>query len=169
MLLVSIDDGSAIVLNKAVTFFGRSHECDIILSHSRKVSRKHCCVAQIDDQFYIRDLGSMNGVRVNQQLANPELPIEIGDEVWIGDVGYRLQQANGSGRSAKQKVEKSSKPLTKDPPSANREKSARDRLIDGPPPSMEQPVAIPDESREIVIEESIQQKIIDPDSVETFE
>ena len=40
-------------------------ECDVVLTGSRKVSRKHCCIAQIDDHFVVRDLGSLNGLRLN--------------------------------------------------------------------------------------------------------
>ncbi len=36
-----------------IVFFGRAPECDVVLLDSRKVSRKHCCIAQIDDHFVI--------------------------------------------------------------------------------------------------------------------
>lgn len=90
-ILVPLAGGAPIVLTKAVMFFGRGNECDIILTNSRKISRKHCCVAQINETYVVRDLGSMNGVRVNGQRAAPELPLEEGDELLIGDVGFRFQ------------------------------------------------------------------------------
>lgn len=155
MILVSLEDGSPIVLNKAVMFFGRSNECDIILSQSRKVSRKHCCVAQIDDSFVVRDLGSMNGVRVNQRKADPELQIEVGDELWIGDVGYRLQTSVGKN------VGHSPKPS--DTAADVQEFGGR------PMASSEHPIAIPDEGQDLIIEESFPQKVIRPEDMDSLE
>ena len=91
-ILVPLAGGAPIVLTKAVMFFGRGNECDIILTQSRKISRKHCCIAQIDDSYLIRDLGSMNGVRVNGKRAEPELPLNDDDELLIGDIGFRFQE-----------------------------------------------------------------------------
>lgn len=155
MILVSLDDGAPIVLNKAVIFFGRSHECDVILTHSRKVSRKHCCVAQIDDSYVVRDLGSMNGVRVNDRKADPELPLNVGDELWVGDVGYRFQPNATNGKAVQSPVE------IKDDPKA--------RFVMPLYESMDHPVAIPEEGEDFIIEESIRQKKIDPDEKGTFD
>ncbi|WP_437206645.1 FHA domain-containing protein [Planctomicrobium sp. SH664] len=91
MVMIPLAGGRPIVLEKAIIFFGRGAECDVVLTASRKVSRKHCCVAQIEDYHVVRDLGSMNGVRVNDQLVDTEQRLSAGDEVWVGDVGFRLQ------------------------------------------------------------------------------
>ncbi|SFH88135.1 FHA domain-containing protein [Planctomicrobium piriforme] len=90
MVLVPLDGGPTVVLDRAILFFGRGPECDIVLTSSRKVSRKHCCIAQIDDRFVVRDLGSMNGMRVNDTVVTSEAPIGEGDVLWVGDVGFRL-------------------------------------------------------------------------------
>jgi hypothetical protein len=62
----------------------------VVIANSAKVSRRHCCVAQINDAYFVRDLGSMNGVRVNgtrvtQAVLNPN------DQLAIGDVPYVFQ------------------------------------------------------------------------------
>ena len=150
MILVSLDDGAPIVLNKAVMFFGRSNECDIILKDSRKVSRKHCCVAQIDEDYIVRDLGSMNGVRVNERKADPELPLQNGDELWVGDVGYRFQPHDGNG-------------VVIQPKSTQNQPDTNKPVVNAPQQNMDQPVPLPEEGKDLVIEESIQQKIIDTD------
>ena len=85
---MSVDQGRPIALNKAVVFIGRHAECDVILSRSRKVSRKHCCVAQVNDRLVVRDLGSLNGVRVNGKRVKKESDLHVGDEVAIGDCRY---------------------------------------------------------------------------------
>ncbi|WP_437192087.1 FHA domain-containing protein [Planctomicrobium sp. SH527] len=91
--LVPLDGSAPIILDRAILFFGRGQECDIVITTSRKVSRKHCCVAQIDDRFVIRDLGSMNGVRVNDTRVVTEASLNIDDTLWVGDVGFRVAKA----------------------------------------------------------------------------
>jgi predicted component of type VI protein secretion system len=82
--------GLKIPLDKAIVFIGRHPECDIVLTRSRKVSRKHCAIAQVNNNFVIRDLGSMNGIRVNGQPIRKDVQLNIGDEVVIGDLRYAL-------------------------------------------------------------------------------
>ncbi|TWT57445.1 Transcriptional regulatory protein EmbR [Thalassoglobus neptunius] len=137
MILVPLAGGAPIHLAKAVMFIGRGNECDIVLKTSRKVSRKHCCIAQIDDTYLIRDLGSMNGVRVNEASAKPELPLNHGDEVWVGDVGFRFQAA-----TAKRKVAPAPKTSPQKP------------IISKGPVSTEFPRAIPEESDDFIIEQT---------------
>lgn len=82
--------GLKIPLDKAIVFIGRHPECDIVLTRSRKVSRKHCAIAQVNNNFVIRDLGSMNGIRVNGQPVRKDVRLNVGDEVTIGDLRYAL-------------------------------------------------------------------------------
>lgn len=93
MVLTPTNGGEQIVLDKAILLFGRQPDCDVVLTGSRKVSRKHCCVAQIHDYFVVRDLGSMNGVRVNGVRVDREAKLRAGDELTIGDVDFRLELA----------------------------------------------------------------------------
>jgi pSer/pThr/pTyr-binding forkhead associated (FHA) protein len=86
------ENGVLIPLEKAIILVGRNPDCDIQLTHSRKVSRKHCCIAQVNDRYVIRDLGSTNGVAVNGRRIRKEVAIEFGDEIMIGDVQYVLRE-----------------------------------------------------------------------------
>ena len=43
---------------------GRSKNCEIILEHP-KVSRAHCEITYIQDEYYIKDLKSANGTSLN--------------------------------------------------------------------------------------------------------
>src|SRR3954447_11003891 len=87
--LVSLEEGPNILLDKPIVLIGRHEECDIQLN-SRKVSRKHCCVAQVNDYFVVRDLGSTNGVRVNGVRVQ-EGTLRPGDELMIGNYRYQIQ------------------------------------------------------------------------------
>jgi pSer/pThr/pTyr-binding forkhead associated (FHA) protein len=55
--LVALSEGPNILLDKPVLLLGRHPECDIQID-SRKISRRHCCIAQVEDHLVVRDLGS---------------------------------------------------------------------------------------------------------------
>lgn len=86
--LLSLADGPSILLDKPILLFGRHEECDIQLN-SKKVSRRHCVVAQVDDYLVIRDLGSTNGVKINGERVS-EGRLRPGDEVQIGNFRYQV-------------------------------------------------------------------------------
>ena len=44
--LVALGDGPNLVLDKPILLVGRHQECDVQIP-SRKISRKHCCIAQV--------------------------------------------------------------------------------------------------------------------------
>lgn len=88
--LKPVDQGRAIVLDKAIILFGRHPDCDVVLSDSRKVSRRHCCIAQVDNRLVVRDLGSTNGVRVNGRRIRTEAALRSGDEICVGDARYQV-------------------------------------------------------------------------------
>ena len=85
-----LGEGRPIVMDKPILFVGRHPECDIILLNSRKVSRKHCCIAAVNDHLLVRDLGSTNGISVNGERVRKEAHVAIGDTVTFGDVEYQL-------------------------------------------------------------------------------
>lgn len=145
MYLVPKADGRPIVVDKAVLFLGRHPDCDVILTKSRKVSRKHCCLAQVDDKFFLRDLGSMNGISVNGQRVQRESPVNVGDEILIGDVPFTLQGDEKKKRQRRETLpEPAAKPAPRPVPMV--EHSSGDDL------SREFPVAIPDEDASFKIE-----------------
>ena len=62
--LIALNEGPNILLDKPILLLGRHPECDIQIE-SRKISRRHCCIAQVEDYLVVRDLGSTNGIRIN--------------------------------------------------------------------------------------------------------
>lgn len=149
--LVPLDPGLCLIpLEKAIVLIGRQADCDVSLTHSRKVSRKHCCVAQVNNTFVVRDLGSTNGVFVNGSRVRKEAGMTLGDELAIGDVRFRLQsQAPSSKLSGK---EASPQQTYEDPVLA--QQPVRSIPV-GPPPSMDMPVALPEVGQDFVVEPSI--------------
>jgi pSer/pThr/pTyr-binding forkhead associated (FHA) protein len=86
--LVALTEGPNIPLNKPIVLLGRHQECDIQLG-SRKVSRRHCCMAQVNDYLVVRDLGSTNGIRINGTRVI-EGVLRPGDELTIGNQRYQV-------------------------------------------------------------------------------
>jgi pSer/pThr/pTyr-binding forkhead associated (FHA) protein len=86
--LLSLADGPSILLDKPILLFGRHEECDVQLN-SKKVSRRHCVLAQVHDYLVIRDLGSTNGVRINGEKV-AEGKLRPGDELQIGNFKYQV-------------------------------------------------------------------------------
>lgn len=86
--LLSLADGPSLLLDKPVLLVGRHEECDIQLN-SRKISRKHCVIAQVGETLVVRDLGSTNGVRVNGVRVS-DGTLHTGDELVIGNFRYKV-------------------------------------------------------------------------------
>ncbi|HXT99209.1 MAG TPA: FHA domain-containing protein [Polyangia bacterium] len=68
---------------------GRAETCDLQLV-SEEVSREHAEIVRLWDQIVIGDLGSKNGVRVNDALLTEKRRLRDGDRVQIGPAHLRL-------------------------------------------------------------------------------
>ena len=95
--LLSLTENSDIMLDKPIILVGRHKECDVQI-HSRKISRKHCCIAQVNNYVVVRDLFSTNGVSINGQRVE-EGSLHAGDELSIAHFRYQVTVA-GQGASA---------------------------------------------------------------------
>jgi pSer/pThr/pTyr-binding forkhead associated (FHA) protein len=84
--------GLKIPIDKAIIFIGRHPECDIVITRSRTISRKHCAIVQVNDSLVLRDLGSTNGVRVNGKRVKKEARFTAGDTVMFGDIEYNVKK-----------------------------------------------------------------------------
>jgi pSer/pThr/pTyr-binding forkhead associated (FHA) protein len=87
-VLQPVGEGKLIAIDRAVVLIGRGADCDAVITQSPKISRRHCCMVQVDETYFVRDLGSMNGVWLNGERVNRESLIQIGDRVAIGDVEF---------------------------------------------------------------------------------
>jgi predicted component of type VI protein secretion system len=86
--LLSLTENADIPLDKPVVLVGRHQECDVQI-HSRKISRKHCCIAQVNDYVVVRDLFSTNGVCINGQRVE-QGSLKVGDELSIAHFRYEV-------------------------------------------------------------------------------
>ncbi len=69
------------------TTIGRSPDNDIFLDDVT-VSRKHAVLMERNGDYFIEDLGSLNGTFVNRKRIEAEAKLENGDELQIGK--YKL-------------------------------------------------------------------------------
>ncbi len=85
-------DGSRIHLHGAC-LIGRSSTCRIVLADTH-ISRRHTLVQQQnDDEFWVVDLGSSNGTRLNgRRLAQP-CRLKVGDVICIHNFEYHYRVA----------------------------------------------------------------------------
>jgi predicted component of type VI protein secretion system len=150
--LVSLnDDGCHILLDKPILLIGRHPECDIQID-SRKVSRRHCCIAQVEDFLIVRDLGSTNGIRINGGRV-VEGRLKHGDELTIGNNRFRVQWGEAPAPPVAKLPEK--KPVREGPVPGvvSSRKLATSREASGPPVPLpddllegcDDPVALPED------------------------
>ncbi|MCA9056535.1 MAG: FHA domain-containing protein [Planctomycetaceae bacterium] len=152
IFLIPLDGGDDVPLDKAVTFVGRHPDCDIVLTNSRKVSRKHCCIAQINEAYVVRDLGSMNGVRVNDDISHEEMRIRPGDQLWVGDVGFRVEFRSAQPKQRKSEDRTNDGDGTTAGSPAASASPLRSAKLDRRFISQDIPVAIPEEGADLIVE-----------------
>jgi predicted component of type VI protein secretion system len=87
--LVALDDGPDIPLGRGPILVGRHPHCDVRLT-SIRVSRRHCCLAEVDGVVIVRDLGSTNGTSINSRQMEAGR-LRPGDELSIANLRYRLE------------------------------------------------------------------------------
>lgn len=87
--LVPVGGGDAIPLAQDVMTIGRRESCDICLKF-QNVSGTHAELAFKNGVWYIRDLGSANGVKLNGERVLRR-PLRPGDEISLSNHKYTIQ------------------------------------------------------------------------------
>jgi pSer/pThr/pTyr-binding forkhead associated (FHA) protein len=81
--VVEIDQPEAIV--------GRHSSADVRVAGA-DVSRRHCQIAFVDGSWRVRDLGSLNGVFVNNERIDAA-PLKVGDRLRMGNITYIIERS----------------------------------------------------------------------------
>jgi adenylate cyclase len=84
-----VGGGDPIPLLKNKLMVGRRESCDIVLRFSN-VSSEHCELFVNSGYWYVRDLNSRNGVKVNSSQRITEKRIDPGDVLWVAKHGYEM-------------------------------------------------------------------------------
>jgi predicted component of type VI protein secretion system len=93
-LLVSLDDGPDIPTGREPIIVGRHPHCDVRL-RSIRVSRRHCCLTEVDGEVAVRDLGSTNGTLINGRRVGAGR-LQPGDVLSIAHLRYRLEPGHAN-------------------------------------------------------------------------
>lgn len=105
--MLGVSKMGAVFMNLVVTFEGktrsvgvneeklvigrksRSSQPDVDLNPDRTVSRRHAVLWREDGRYWIEDLGSALGTRVNG-LRKPKTEVKFGDTIHIGKSAIKL-------------------------------------------------------------------------------
>jgi predicted component of type VI protein secretion system len=87
--LLPLGGGDPIPLLKQELMIGRRESCDIVLRFAN-VSAHHCQLFVQDGYWYVKDLGSKNGLKVNG-VRYPERRLDPGDTLAVAKHQYEIQ------------------------------------------------------------------------------
>jgi pSer/pThr/pTyr-binding forkhead associated (FHA) protein len=101
--LIPAGGGDAIPLIRETLSLGRRESCDIPLRYPN-VSGLHAELSFKDGYWYIRDLNSTNGIKVNGTRVQEKM-VHPKDEITIGKRGYVIHYELPAGRRALEEIE----------------------------------------------------------------
>lgn len=89
---IEIDKSLKLISKKDIALVGRSNESDMVIPHE-SVSRKHCKIEIINQEFFITDLGSSNGTFIEKTRLIPQKKTKFisGQELTIGKLYCELE------------------------------------------------------------------------------
>ena len=100
--LVPVGGGDSIPLVRSQMSIGRRESCDICLRFPN-ISGRHCELVFHDGYWYVRDLGSTNGVKVNGQRVQQKV-LRPGDEIAIAKRRYTIDYQLMAGKHAMEEM-----------------------------------------------------------------
>lgn len=83
-VLVDRRTGSEFNISRYSVTLGREVGNDLVVTLDKTVSRQHANIIYVDGKFYIQDLQSKNGTRLNGTKVLERSELKSGDEITIG-------------------------------------------------------------------------------------
>lgn len=118
--IIDMRTGDKHALNMWETSIGRSNSSDIVIGYNT-VSRSHAVISRRIDGWYIYDLNSKVGIKVNGIACEGNTTINNGDIISLGNVPFRFEIINDPVQRVgkkKKKSKKSSPPVQRTPDTA---------------------------------------------------
>lgn len=113
--IIDMKTGQKYALNMWETSIGRSNSCDIVISYN-SVSRSHAVISRRIDGWYVYDLLSKAGIKVNGVACEKKATINDGDILTFSNMNFRFVVADDPvqrvGKKKKQNKAKSAAPAT---------------------------------------------------------
>src|SRR5205823_664312 len=80
--------GREFVFEQSSVLIGRTSDCDVVL-YDPGVSRKHARIFEEASAYYVEDMGSSNGTKVNGAIIKKKL-LSDGDAISLGPVVFNF-------------------------------------------------------------------------------
>jgi len=101
--LMPVGGGDPVPLIRALLILGRRESCDVCLRFPN-ISGRHAEMAFRNGYWYIKDLNSTNGVKVNGSRVHEKV-LHPKDQITIGKRIYTIEYEPPAGRTAAEEVE----------------------------------------------------------------
>ncbi|MBQ8503948.1 MAG: FHA domain-containing protein [Clostridia bacterium] len=88
--IIDMKTGEKYALNMWETSIGRSGSCDIVITYNT-VSRSHAVISRRIDGWYVYDLNSKSGIKVNGVVCEKKSTINNGDIISLSNIPFRFE------------------------------------------------------------------------------
>jgi pSer/pThr/pTyr-binding forkhead associated (FHA) protein len=85
------EDGRIFEINKPDMLIGRAEESDVFLGLDLFITRRHARLIAENGQYYILDLGGLNGTLLNNLQITGKTDIKNGDMLSLGETKLKLK------------------------------------------------------------------------------
>jgi hypothetical protein len=93
---LTLPDGRRVILDQDKVTLGRLPECELAVADPN-VSRRHAQVRRgPDGSWFVEDLGSTNGTKVNGLRISNARKLEDGDEITVGGTSVRFEASGAT-------------------------------------------------------------------------
>jgi len=89
--LVEEESGKSQTFQQLEVLIGRDLTCDLCLA-DHAVSGKHARLFYRQGQWWVEDLNSTNGTRLNELPVSQPMVITFGDQIWLGQVKITIER-----------------------------------------------------------------------------
>ncbi|MCY3658688.1 MAG: FHA domain-containing protein [Caldilineaceae bacterium] len=98
--------GQEVVLGEGTSIVGRAPNCDIVLD-DKFASRQHAMIDRLDGQYLVRDIGSKNGISVNQYRLSRDESVVLTDGAVVTFANTRFRFEDPAATMTNLSLEKS--------------------------------------------------------------
>ncbi len=113
--IIDMRTGEKYALNMWETSIGRSNSCDIVISYNT-VSRSHAVISRRIDGWYVYDLNSKSGIKINGVSCEKQATVKNGDIISLSSIPFRFEIVNDPVQRVGKKKRKKNKAAATDTP-----------------------------------------------------